>query len=84
VTFDWTAHGSGDDVTSSGCTVIATITGPAGYDETRRSGSCSGSPASTLDIMIPGTYTISLGVTSPDGGAPVTATKTFEVIPKGG
>jgi hypothetical protein len=84
VTFDWIAHGDGDDVTSSGCTVVADITGPGGYNETRRSGDCSGSPNSTLDIMVPGTYTISVAVTSPDGGAPVTATKTFEIIPMGG
>jgi hypothetical protein len=79
VTFDWTAHGR-SGLPSSGCTVVAQVTGPGGYNQTRRSADCSGSPNSALDVVTPGTYTISISVTPPSGGSAVTATKTFQIV----
>ena len=84
VTFDWTSHGENGDVTSHQCTAVADVTGPGGYNERRRDSDCTGSADQRLDIMVPGTYTISLSITPPDGGSPLTATKTFQVISKGG
>jgi hypothetical protein len=83
VTFDWTSHG-GSGIPSSGCTVVATVTGPGGYNQICRSADCSGSPNSALDVVTPGTYTISISVTPPDGRSAVTATKTFQITPANG
>ncbi|MBS9533353.1 hypothetical protein KIH27_07080 [Mycobacterium sp. M1] len=79
VNFSWTSHSDGK--LPRKCTVVADVTGPGGYNQTRRSADCSGSPASAVEVLTPGTYTIAVSVTPPDGGPAVTATKTFAIVP---
>lgn len=81
ITFDWVSQGPGGEV-SGLCTVSATIDGPPGsdYPVSRQSGECSGSPNKRLDVYDPGTYTISVTVTPPDGGGPVTGQGTFTLV----
>ena len=83
MTFEWTSHGTGALGTSTNCTVVANVTGPGGYDQTRRSSDCSGRPNKTLDVITPGTYTVNVSVTPPDGGQAVTGTKAFQLIAAG-
>lgn len=83
LSFRWRSKGENGDVESDECTVVADITGPAGFDERRRSGQCTGSVDGKLTINTPGVYTISIAITPPDAQAPVTATHTFEVINEG-
>ena len=83
MTFEWDSHGTGNLGTATNCTVVATVTGPGGYAQTRRSSDCSGRPNKTLDVITPGTYTINVSVTPPDGGQAVTGTKTFQLITAG-
>ncbi|MGB6205719.1 hypothetical protein [Mycobacterium sp.] len=83
MTFEWTSHGQGNLSSSTNCTVVANVTGPGGYDQTRRSSDCSGRPNKTLDVLTPGTYTVNVSVTPPNGGQAVTGTKTFQLIEAG-
>ena len=84
---EWDSRGENGDVDSEECAVVIDITGPNGLDERRRSGDCSGGARGYDNAVyikhVPGAYTINISVTPPDGGAPVTATKTINILPFG-
>ncbi|WP_445167010.1 hypothetical protein ACTXG7_24805 [Mycolicibacterium sp. Dal123E01] len=83
MTFRWESQGAGGKV-SGDCNVAATINGPGDYPQRRRDGACSGRVSSDLKIMEPGTYTVAVDVTPPDGGAIVSGSSSFTVVPHGG
>lgn len=84
---EWRSRGENGDVDSDKCSVVIDITGPNGLDERRRSGDCSGGARGYDNAIytkhVPGAYTINISVTPPDAGAPVTATKTINILPFG-
>jgi hypothetical protein len=84
---EWVAHGEDGDVDSEDCAVVIDITGPNGLDERRRSGDCTGGArgydAAIYIKHVPGAYTLNISITPPDGGAPVSATKTVTVLAHG-
>ncbi|MCP9273993.1 hypothetical protein [Mycolicibacterium arenosum] len=84
---EWDARGENGDVDSDECAVVIDVTGPNGLDERRRSGDCTGGARGYDNAIyikhVAGAYTINISVTPPDGGAPVTATKTINIIPFG-
>lgn len=85
MTFDWASQGPGGKVGSGGCTVNAQIDGPgSNYPQYRRSSDCSGSPNSRLEVYDPGSYTVTVAVTPPDGGSPVSGSASFTLVPHGG
>ena len=83
MTFRWESQGAGGAV-SGECNVAATINGPGYYPQRRRDGTCSGRVSPDLKIMEPGTYTVSVDVTPPDGGPAVPGSASFTVVPHGG
>lgn len=84
MTFRWASQGAGGEIGSGDCDVSATITGPGEYPQQRHDGGCSGRVGRDLKIMVPGVYTISVEVTPPGGGAPVSGSTSFTVVPHGG
>ena len=84
MTFRWSAQGAGGEVDSGDCNVSATISGPGEYPQHRRDGACSGRVSSDLKVMEPGVYTVSVDVTPPGGGALVSGSTSFTVVPHGG
>lgn len=84
MTFRWSSQGAGGEVDSGDCNVSATIAGPGEYPQRRRDGSCSGRVSPDLKVMEPGVYTVSVDVTPPGGGAPVSGSTSFTVVPHGG
>jgi hypothetical protein len=84
---EWHARGENGDVDSEDCAVVIDITGPNGLNERRRSGDCTGGARGYDNAVYikhtPGDYTINVSITPPDGGAPVTAIKTINVLAHG-
>ncbi|AGZ54259.1 hypothetical protein PJK45_18950 [Mycobacterium kansasii] len=84
MTFRWSSQGPGGQVGSSNCNVSADISGPGAYPQHRRSSDCTGRVSPDLQIMMPGTYVVSVMVTPPGGGSAVTGSTSFTVVPHGG
>ncbi|MGX9670202.1 hypothetical protein [Mycobacterium sp. HM-7] len=85
---EWHARGENGDVKSDDCTVVIDVTGPNGLNERRRSSNCTGGSRGYDNAVyikhVAGDYVVAISITPPDGGAPVTATKTITILPNRG
>jgi hypothetical protein len=80
----WTSRGEDGDVKSSNCAVIVDVTGAGDLNERRHSGDCTGYDSDDINLNgVPGAYTLAISITPADGGVPMTATKTINVIAYG-
>ncbi len=85
---EWHARGENGDVKSDDCTVVIDVTGPGGLNERRRSSNCTGGARGYDNAVyikhVAGDYVVAISITPPEGGAPVTATKTITILPNHG
>lgn len=82
----WTSSGAKGDVRSDDCQVVIDVSGPNDLNQRVRSGACSGQSPDSDAIHIqhvPGIYTINASITSSDGGAPLTASRTINILAHG-